>query len=76
MLIHVDTPEDRVAFVQSGATSWSAHKAPTTYQLLSLLERSRILTGEIQREIWTSPYLLQNIAYPMRHRNWMDLSQR
>ena len=36
VLIHVDTPEDRVAFVQSGATSWSAHKAPTTSDLFRI----------------------------------------
>ena len=44
-------------------------------QLLSLLERSRILTGETQRDIWDFPGLIRENEHPLRHQNWMDLSQ-
>ncbi len=46
--------------------------------LLSLLERSAILTGESQREIWAFPSRLpiQDRDHTLRHRNWMDLSPR
>ena len=46
--------------------------------LLSLLERSTILTGESQREIWEFPSVwpIQERDHSLRHQNWMDLSQR
>ncbi len=43
--------------------------------LLSLLERSRILTGEVQREIWTFPSFISDSERTLQNRNWMDLSQ-
>ncbi len=46
------------------------------YGLLSLLERSRILTGEIQRDVWRFPGLIHDSDYPMHYRNWMDLSKQ
>ncbi len=45
-------------------------------ELLSLLERSRILTGEVQREIWTFPSFISDSEHTLHNRNWMDLSQR
>ena len=41
------------------------------YRLLSLLERSKILSGEIQREFWSFPSLIGEREYDLRHRNWM-----
>ena len=41
------------------------------YQLLSLLERSKILSGEIEREIWSFPNLIGEREHGLRHRNWM-----
>ena len=41
------------------------------YRLLSLLERSKILSGQIQREIWSFPSLIGEREYDLRHRNWM-----
>ena len=46
------------------------------YQLLSLLEQSRILTGEIDREIWTFPSFIHDNEHTLRNQNWMDLSKR
>ena len=45
--------------------------------MLSLLERSAILTGESQREIWSFPNVLpiQDRDHSLRHHNWMDLSR-
>ncbi len=47
------------------------------YQLLSVLERSKIIAGEIEREIWDFPGLLlvQAGEHPLHNRNWMDLSR-
>ncbi len=45
-----------------------------TWELLSLLERSQILSGQIQREIWTFPGLIPHNEPGLRYRNWMDLS--
>ena len=41
------------------------------YELLSLLERSKILSGEIQHEIWSFPSLIGEREHDLRHRNWM-----
>ena len=41
------------------------------YQLLSLLERSKILSGEIERKIWSLPSLIGEREHGLRHRNWM-----
>ncbi len=46
------------------------------YELLSLLEQSKILAGEIEREVWRFPGLIQDSEHPMHYRNWMDLAQR
>ena len=43
------------------------------YSLLWLLERARILSGEIDSEIWTYPLYL--IPEPLRHENWMASSE-
>ena len=40
-----------------------------------MLERSRILTGEVQREIWTFPSFISDSEHTLQNRNWMDLSQ-
>ncbi len=45
------------------------------YKLLSLLERSRILAGEIEREIWTFPTFIQDSEHTLHNQNWMDLSK-
>ena len=45
-------------------------------QFLFLLERSQILSGQIQREIWTFPGLIPDTEHSLRYRNWMDLSPR
>ena len=41
------------------------------YQLLSLLERSKILSGEIDQEIWSFPSLVGERDHDLRYRNWM-----
>ena len=47
------------------------------YRLLSLLERSRILTGEIQQDIWDFPGpFIHETQHTLRHQNWMDLRAR
>ena len=46
------------------------------YAMLSLLERSKILAGAIDRDIWRFPSFIQESDYPMHYRNWMDLSRQ